>query len=288
MPVDTKVIDWIAFPRNVQLSFPSDEARWRAADASRDVQDEYLEWCVTRDAAGKIVRVAVTCEAPEYWRALYRDSPAKVLALYREHVNKDVKEGDLLDRNQPGNYNARNKWNTGTADGAMHLVQRNNSLFAEIKLASDATVIRATGPGGADLTTPQDLVACSRYGDAGRNSDPHIGSEVNKLARAGALITLANPVGLYIHSLNVNGWKTPDDADPMDYWKVTRGSAENPVRAVYEVPEGAGYVVGDITIGGRPIEYGAQIVDFIRVRLTGVAHSVDRDNRDPAPFCFRG
>src|SRR5262249_20308549 len=38
---------WTAFPRLVQLSSPSDRARWTTADGSRDVQDEYCEWSVT-------------------------------------------------------------------------------------------------------------------------------------------------------------------------------------------------------------------------------------------------
>jgi hypothetical protein len=42
------------------------------------------------------------------------------------------------------------------------------------------------------------------------------------------------------------------------------------VRAVYEVPAGHGFVVGDIRIAGRPIEFGAQIADFINMKLTGV------------------
>lgn len=36
-----------------------------AADASRDVQDEYLEWSVLRDNEKKIISVTFTCEGPE-------------------------------------------------------------------------------------------------------------------------------------------------------------------------------------------------------------------------------
>lgn len=36
-----------------------------AADASRDVQDEYLEWSVIRDNEKKIISVTFTCEGPE-------------------------------------------------------------------------------------------------------------------------------------------------------------------------------------------------------------------------------
>ena len=36
-----------------------------AADASRDVQDEYLEWSVIRDDENRIISVTFTCEGPE-------------------------------------------------------------------------------------------------------------------------------------------------------------------------------------------------------------------------------
>src|SRR5262245_7764563 len=44
-----KDVTWSAFPRIVELQSASDKQRWRTADASRDVQDEYCEWSVTRD-----------------------------------------------------------------------------------------------------------------------------------------------------------------------------------------------------------------------------------------------
>ena len=44
-----------------------DERRWKAADRAREVQDEYLEWSLIRNSAGKIVRVVFTCEGPEVW-----------------------------------------------------------------------------------------------------------------------------------------------------------------------------------------------------------------------------
>lgn len=58
---------------------------------------------------------------------------------------------------------------------------------------------------GKDLTSPQDLIKCSQYGVPDRNSDPHIGASVNALARLGAKLTLADPVGLYISSFQVLG-----------------------------------------------------------------------------------
>ena len=134
-------VSWIAFPRRVAIRAGSDVQRWTLADASRDVQDEYCEWSVTRRRTdNKIVRVTFTCESPEYWAILADASPQTVLGIYQEHISPDVREGDLFD--SKGKYITRNRWNTNTTAGAMHLVEENNTLGAEIELAAAATILR--------------------------------------------------------------------------------------------------------------------------------------------------
>lgn len=262
-----KDITWTAFPRIVKIQSASDLQRWKRADSSRDLQDEYCEWSVTRDSrTGKIVRVTFTSEGPEYWEFLAQYDPNKVLELYQQHVSPDVQMEHLF---QQGRYVARNKWNTNAKDGAMHLVQANNTLRAEVELAAAATLIRRSGD--RILTGEQELIHCGRYGQPERNSDPHIGAMVNELARAQADITLANPVGLCIAGVSVAGWTAPDGSDPQSYWKITRGRSNMTLRAVYEVPEHMGFVVGDIKINGRTVDYGSQIADFITIKLTGLA-----------------
>ena len=271
-----KAVTWSAFPKRIQLALPAGPARWRAADKSRDVQDEYCEWSVERDVTGKIKRVSFTCEPPEYWQFLAATDPDKTLALYREHVSPSVKREDLFGSN--GEYIVRNHWNTTTTTGAMHLVQQANTLGAEIELAAAATVTRQHA--GQPLTSEQDLIECSRYGDPQRHSDPHIGGEVNALARLGALITLADPVGLYMDGLTTAGWETPDGADPADFWRITRGTTAFAVRAVYEVT-GHPYLVGDVKINGKAIQFGSQIAEGISMRLTGLAHQLHSSTSAP-------
>lgn len=263
-----KDIDWKAFPRLIELDAASDEERWEIADGSRDVQDEYCEWSVTRDQpGGKITRVTFTSEAPEYWQFLAAVNFPLVVKLYQTHVNPSVKAADLVD--SQGQYNPRNRWNSTTTRGAMHLIQAANSLGAEIELAAGSSNVRSRG--GALLTEERELIKCGRYGEIERHSDPHIGSVVNELSRMNAAVTLANPVGLCIGGLSTAGWKTPDDSNPLDFWTITRGRPEKALRAVYEVPENLGYKVGDITINGQDIRFGSQIADFIRIKLTGLA-----------------
>ena len=78
-----KDITWSAFPRVVELGSVGDKQRWRTADSSRDVQDEYCEWNVTRDPqTDKITRVSFTSEGPEYWQFLAATAPDRLLELY--------------------------------------------------------------------------------------------------------------------------------------------------------------------------------------------------------------
>jgi hypothetical protein len=268
----------------VAVEASSDLDRWQTADGTRDLQDEYCEWSVTRDpATNKVVRVTFTCEGPEYWSFLAGVNRLKVLALYQQFVSPGVVLNDLFAAD--GHYKPRNKWNNSTTRGAMHLVQGANTLGAELNIAVRSTIVRQIN--GAVLTGERQLIECGRYGVATRNSDPHIGAEINTLARLKADVTIANPVALYIQGLSTAGWTAPDRSDPQQYWIVTRpaGDAEHALRAVYEVPAGKGFVVGDIAINGTPIQFGAQIADFITIKIVGQAYRLGQNHTPPATRC---
>ncbi|GIF23071.1 hypothetical protein BJ973_000571 [Actinoplanes tereljensis] len=275
-------VSWTAFPRKIKLNSISDVQRWDRADAGRDVQDEYCEWSITRDESGKITRVTFTCEGPEYWDVLAKTSPDTALRLYQEHISPEVRRSDLFD--PAGEYVRENRWNNSTTHGAMHLIQAANTLGAEIELAAAASNRRVIG--GVELTGEQELINCAGYGDPERNSDPHIGAVVNSVARSRADVTLADPVGLYFDDLATDGWAAPDGSDPKSYWTYVRGDANHPVRAVYEVPADRGFAVGDLTIGGEPIEFGAQIADFITIKLVAVACRFGQSTAEPETSCI--
>lgn len=270
-------ITWAAFPRQIQQNFPGDLQRWQRADASRQVQDEYLEWSATRDAKGRILKVTFTSEPREWWIFLSQVDPDKLLELYRTFVSEKVERDDLFDG--AGNYVVRNRWNSTTTEGAMHLIHAPNSLFAEVELAGAATIVRERD--GQVLTGEQELIQCGLYGAPQRNSDPHIGGEVNAIARQKADITLKNPVGLYIGGLSTGDFETPDDSDPASYWKYVRGAEGFPVRAEFAVPDDADFTVSDITIDGEPIKFASQIADHITVKLTGIACRVGESDAKP-------
>lgn len=265
--------------------------------------DEYCEWRVERDPqTGKIARITFTSEPPEYWQAMHGDTlqdvagttfkyafhgdPRKLLALYREYVSPYVQYEDLIchqdyltagDDGQPvvqyqkGAYNPYNKWNT--THGIMHLSQPNNTIAAEIKLGADATVLRRKGH--RLVTVADALVCCSGYGGTTRSSDPTIGGSVNALARLGAYVTIDNPIGLYMHDLNTEGWTKPN-GEPIaaeEYFRVLRGDRGKGQieRAVLEVPASEGFTVSDIRIAGVPIRFGGQVAEHINIKLTGLA-----------------
>ena len=279
----SKVINWPAFPKNISVSAPSDRARWRIADSSRHVQDEYCEWSVEREAnTAKITRITFTSEGPEYWRFLANTNRDKLLQLYRDMVSPTVQLADLL--TAAGRYNPSNKWNDSTVGGRIvHLIHVNNTLSAFVNIGARSTMVRMIG--GTVLTGALELIRCGRYGGENRHSDPHIGGEVNALARLKADMTLANPMGLYIHGLFPTGWATPDGSDPLGFWKIVRGTKDLSLRAVYEVPAEKNFTVGDILINGEPIEFGAQVADFIKIKLVGVACRFGLSQAAPVTHC---
>ena len=296
----------------------------------RGWQDEYCEWSVVRDAqSNKITRIDFTCENPEYWNTLWMIDPQKVADLYSATLSFDapaeaqvsvpVADLYLMDGSNPvydpstNNpvYNPLNKWNSGpiavrtagqARGGAMHLTSTPNTLQTEMALAGGATIQRPCGN-----NVPQTLICCAQYGQAYRNSDPHIGQQVNQVVGGQASATpsraaLANPTGLYIQVPDLTAFTLPPDpklppgAKAQDCWQIVRGAATltDPVtglpfgttpghpdlnggnfvlHAVFQLPSawilaGVTFSVGDIMDGsGAPIEWGGQVAQQMFVGL---------------------
>ncbi len=293
----------------------------------RGWQDEYCEWCVVRDPmTKKITRIDFTCENPEYWNTLWMVDPQKVADLYTSTLNWDAPAGthilvEVADLKlyDPANgrevidpstgraaYNALNKWNSGPmaqrptdgtnpnsySGGAMHLTATPNTLQTEMQLAGGATIQRVSGN-----TQAQTLICCAQYGQAYRNSDPHIGQSVNQVVSGPNRVALANPSGLYIQVPDLSSFRLPPDpnlpegATAQDCWQIVRGAETltDPVtgqayglpaqggnfvlHAVFQIPSawveaGVTFTVGDIQdASGQPIEWGGQVVQQMDVGL---------------------
>lgn len=259
----TKVVRWGAFPR--KLSREVGQRRWKLAE-ERNRQEEYCEWAAERDRNGNITRAFFTTEVPTYFHRLANDNPDKLLEVYRT-ISDDVRRSDILTAS--GAYKPDNPWNRR---GAMHLIHPSNTLSAAVILVAEASVVR-TGDAGV-ITNAADLIRCGINADKDRNSDPAIAADVNALARTGAQITLADPLGLYFDRLQTAGWKAPGDVDPAQFWTITRGADGTAVRGVYAVPSSFGFTVSDITINGQRIVSPSQIAEHLTIKISGLAHNI--------------
>jgi hypothetical protein len=271
--------------------------------------DEYCEWSVKRDG-DTIVAINFTCENPEYWNTLWSTDPERTREIIEELVNwgknknngrhKEVKLEDLYLRDQENQpiidpqterpaYDTLNKWNKGThtnpdAGGALHLTSPPNSLGAEIYLAAAATILRTSGdkpvPTEKDenpVLASHNLICTSHYGGVHRNSDPHIGGSVNQATRElykSKMLTLTDPVGLYIHQPDFSRFEMPPSANGVkieDCWNIVRGHPGKALHVVFQVPEGKNFTVNDIKVNGKNIVYVGQIAETFKIGLTASA-----------------
>ncbi len=276
-----------------------------APSGPRGWKDEYNEWVVTRNAEGQITKVSFTAENPEYWVTLWRVDPTRVLSLYRELVNKNVKLEDLYLKDKDGNYvkdyedkyvyNPLNRWNYGNTatdngGGAVHLTSPPNTVSAEVFIAAAATIIRRIP--SADYN-PQENNCYSQYGLSFRNSDPNIGFQVNQIVKnIGVPLTLNNPVALYMQTPDFSNYKTPDGTDASRFFKVVRGKTakeagqkyDQILHATFEVPKDLNYTVSDILINNQQIWWGSQIAETFNQALAGKAYTkMPRPEPSPQP-----
>ena len=271
LPLSNGDITWNGFPKKFSSTGPGHPTRFADAEQLPQPgvarkQDEYLEWHVNRNEQGKILSVDFTCEAWDYFDFLGENSKNKVVELYRKFVSPEVQPKDLFSAD--GVYNRLNRFNT--SEGAMHLTHSANNLFAEVFLAGSATVRRQQH--GTELTASIPMIKCADYGDAGRNSDPNIGIAVNGLARDKRMITLANPVGLYMAAFDGAGL-TLNGKPAGGFFTVVRGAFPLALRAVYQLPAemtAQGLTVSDVKINARNLQFGGELAQRITMHLIGV------------------
>lgn len=275
----THEVTWPAAPGRLLSTRMSPERRWELADGDRDEQDEYCEWSVLRQDNGDIRRVTFTTEVPDYYDHLSDTDENLLLELYERMTEQKVPLAALRDDNSL--FVAANEFNSSTTGPIVHLTQRSNNLRAAVTLAAEATILREMH--GRPVTHPQTLVLCGNLGDETRHSDPQIASAVNNRVADGFDVTLTNPPGLYLDELVTAGLKTPDDADAQEFWHVERGDPDHVVRAFFEVPTERNYSVSDITIGGRRIDFGAQLAERVHVRIAAMSKASGSEPMERQP-----
>ncbi|MGH3693897.1 MAG: hypothetical protein ACRDRX_07900 [Pseudonocardiaceae bacterium] len=264
-----RALSWIGFPRATLTVDRRDDRAQGFADAEdagatgawRPRQFEYFEWYTTRDAAGKVTKVAFSTETPQYFELLAGVDKERVVELYRQHVDPAVQWDELVKAD--GTYDRHNRWTT--IDGIMHYVNGINELNQAIGLAktgASATFVNVDDPG---LAPARDNFEFRVFDD--NAADDYIIREVAALGRSGFDITVHEPVGLYIDGWDDTGWTKPDGSPVGDYWRITRGRPGAVLRLEYEVPYEEGFVVGDILIGGRPVLHGGQLAEHMTSSL---------------------
>lgn len=256
-------------------------------------QDEYLEWVTLRDSDNVVREIWFTCEGPEYWQTIAENDPVLLVSLYSNILGvkpsdidqrklffqDDVTHVEPFARNKKLHFpkNSYNIYNPYNIAGAVHLTQGANTLGAEISLAMAGSLIYGD-PGDPPKTMDPDLICCAGYGEPNRNSDPTIGNEVNTLARKGLYVTLRDPVGLYINTID-DAQFTDWNGNPIpnfgkSYFTALRGSPDGSmvVRAKLSVPAGVmrngkQARVGDLNCNGSPITMGGQVANAITMNL---------------------
>ncbi|MEM7455487.1 MAG: hypothetical protein AAF456_14135 [Planctomycetota bacterium] len=269
-----KTLIWTGFPRRVISPGGTPPARglrddkpaaYKQADetdrrsAGHD-QDEYFEWYVHRNSAGKITRVTFVTELRAYYKTLFDADPDAVLSIYRKHVSPDVELADLV--NGSGAYDFFNRWNT--TDGILHYTRSINSLEAAVGLAEQLD--------NPDPPTNNNFDADPPFGATTTAVDPRVDYDVHMLVRNGKYVTFADPVGIYIVDWNNTGITLPDGKPaPASWWKIKRGVSGMALRVEYQVPQSRDYVVGDLKLGGHPIRWGGQLAEQVTVGIPAVA-----------------
>lgn len=256
-----RAVPWTGFPRYLLVRHRDDRHRAFCEGEIRNVvgnQFEYLEWHVTRNEFGRITKVVFVTELLEYWDLLARTNPQRLVELYRELVHPDVEGDDLfLEREGTRSYDPYNRWNI--VNGIVHYVVGINNLPLAVGVAEGG--LAEAAPDGFAVAAAPDVHA----------ADERLRRDVGAVARRDLSVILREPVTLTIGGWDDTGWTKPDGSPVGDYWRVTRGTAEAPVRLEYEVPPEEGFVVADIAIGGRPIEFGGQLAEHVTVTVHAAA-----------------
>jgi hypothetical protein len=254
-------IPWLAIPQTVADHRSVEAMRMQVDNPanrrdSGDGQNEYCEWFTKRSApGGDVLQVDLTTELPEYFEFLaQRLSRAELGNVYRQ-LYPAATDAQLF--TGAGAYDPLNRWNT--SEGAMHLIGEINDLEPNaLGVIENALPWRFSAAGRV-----LDVQDC---GLGSFHADPTIVANINRMAREGRAITVADPIGVYIIDVDTSGWATPDGSDPRALLTFSRGTP--PMHLRVAAPAGASFRLSDVTIGGEPIRFGAQIAERTVVGIT--------------------
>lgn len=256
----TATVDWLAFPKTAAGTDAE-------IDQHRSRQDEYVEWRVERDAAGRVIRVTFTTEFFEWYTAMaaagaaavqssitavFPGSTPAVTDLFGGGFNPAAATpSDRADRFVQNL--SHNPWNNGSR-GLLCLSNSVNSIPALFRLVGPCAVPREGVPASE---------VCSLLGNGcvpTRNSDPFICTSAQTIARGGEGLSIADPAGIRIMRLE-GIWKIDgaeidinDPAENQGAWGLSR----NGRRGVLDL-------AAAVTIDDQAITSGTQVSRLLRV-----------------------
>ncbi|MEO1306390.1 MAG: hypothetical protein AAFV38_00280 [Pseudomonadota bacterium] len=265
-------IPWKAFPIRVG-------ATAEQIDATRGLQEEYVEWAVFRNETGAIDHITFTTEFREYFGVLAGVSPTGIVAAIQSmYPDAEPTAQEIYGIPSVAGTTARqrealflnniatNPWNSGEK-GILALTTGVNSIPALFGLAAFCGIEREGLPA-------EDV--CANVGGAcvpGRQSDPQICTACQQQVRAERSFSLIDPIGIFISQMSgtwtVDGTQVDinDQTNPDRRWIVSR----NGRRATLQVSGDT-----ELLLDGDPIESGAQVADKVFVAAT-VAIVADED-----------
>jgi len=306
-------VDWPGYPVRVKQTLNRSDAKldpfidWTRAGETvgrATCHEEYLEWRTVRRADGKIVRVELTTETPDYWAKLARFEPRKVVELAAKFAGEatdkvDVRElfgiadpfsvdpfsADGTDvekafklQNWSISGRIRGAYNNGTKS-MLHMSQSVNSVNAAVALAVFASYPhgKQVGQNQVALSGPEAIEATAQAAVNCRNSDPTIVGVAVETVFGGSKVALMEAIGLYLVSVNQAGLTFAyGSAVPQNWVSYERGSrgANNPTgvdlfqRLVVEAPPGSANVVGDLLDeDGKQVTTGTQVARLVNVGI---------------------
>lgn len=297
--------DWGALPIRIARCLPRRQTLevldWRSEqgdEGRKRLQEEYLEWRVVQDEHGRLTRVEMTTELPDYWRSLASWDPALtvdlVSELARESVTREAVYGDLnpfgagvsaQDREEAFATTmlaprANSPYNDGRK-AICCMVHPTNGLEDLVELvARSAAPYAVEDPVAGGLrcaSAAEVLPVLGNAAQAGRSSDPVLVERFVRLAFEGRLVALANPVGVFIAGVEYTRLRQPNgDLVPPDWFHFERnalpadankGGAALYQRLTLEVPEGEGLMLSDLVdvATEEPVHFGGQIADLVQL-----------------------
>jgi hypothetical protein len=308
------LVDWPGYPVRVKQALNKSDAEldpfidWTRAGqtvARGLCHEEYLEWRTVKQPDGKIIRIEMTTETPDYWQKLARYEPRRLVDLAARFAGETTDRVDIQELfgvadpfsidpfSQAGEqlenaYRAQNwadragrirgHYNNGVR-AIMHMAQGANSTNAAIQLAVFAAYPFGKTVNGADvaLSGPEAIFATSQAAVNCRNSDPTIvGVGIEKVF-SGSKIALMGAIGLYIVSFNGLGLRLPDGSPMPSNWvsyqRGTHGNANPTGRDLFQrltihAPPGSALTVGDLVdFDGNRVVSGTQISRLVNVGL---------------------